>query len=109
MKIFTDQLNFHISKQAENYGILNSLGLSMGGGVNGAKLKLVEKQYANKFNGQTDHLFCIITDKENARIVALKEYTTQNGKHIRNCISATNLSSSTTSTPMIRYLVAHVI
>jgi hypothetical protein len=44
----------------------------MGGGVNGAKLKFVEEQYACRFNGQGDHLFCIITDRENVRTFAAR-------------------------------------
>ena len=52
----------------------------MGGGVNGAKLKFVEEQYACRFNGQGDHLFCIITDRENVRTFAAREFTTKKGR-----------------------------
>jgi len=80
MRIFTDQLNAHISKQAEKFGVYIHWWPSLGGGVNGAKLKFVEKEYASKFIGQNDHIFCIITDRENARTVASREFTTQKGK-----------------------------
>jgi len=46
MRIFTDQLNAHISKQAKKFGAHIHWWPSMGGGVNGAKLKFVEEQYA---------------------------------------------------------------
>lgn len=80
MRIFTDQLNAHISKQAEKFGVYIHWWPSMGGGVNGAKLQFVENQYARRFNGQGDHLFCIITDKENVRTVAAREFTTKKGR-----------------------------
>ena len=48
--------------------------------VNGAKLKFVEEQYVKQFNGQGDHLFCIITDRENVRTVASREFTTKKGR-----------------------------
>ena len=80
MRILTDQLNAHISKQAQNYGIQIHWWPSMGGGVNGAKLQFVQDQYACRFNGQGDHLFCIITDRENVRTVAAREFTTQKGR-----------------------------
>jgi hypothetical protein len=53
MRIFTDQLNAHISKQAKKFGAHIHWWPSMGGGVNGAKLKFVEEQYACRFNGQS--------------------------------------------------------
>ncbi|MFO7750946.1 MAG: hypothetical protein R6V54_12720 [Desulfobacteraceae bacterium] len=66
MRIFTDQLNSHISKQAEKHDDLIHWWPSIDGGVNGAKLRFVEEEYANKFTGQGDHLFCIITDYREA-------------------------------------------
>ena len=80
MRIFTDQINSHISKQAIKYGIQIHWWPSMGGGVNGAKLRFVEEIYSNKFRGQGDHLFCIITDKKPVRTVASREFTTNKGK-----------------------------
>lgn len=80
MRIFTDQLNSHISKQAEKHDALIHWWPSIDGGVNGAKLRFVEEEYANKFTGQGDHLFCIITDRENVRTVASREFTTQKGR-----------------------------
>jgi hypothetical protein len=84
MRIFTDQLNAHISKQAKKFGAHIHWWPSMGGGVNGAKLKFVEEQYACRFNGQGDHLFCIITDRENVRTFAAREFTTKKGHFIQN-------------------------
>ena len=49
----------------------------MDGRVNGAKLAYVQDQYACRFHGQGDHLFCIITDRENVRTVAARDFTTK--------------------------------
>lgn len=52
MRIFTDQLNAHIKKQADKMEIPVLWWPSVGGGVNGAKLRYVEKHYAAKYRGQ---------------------------------------------------------
>ena len=80
MRILTDQLNAHISKQAKKHGVLIHRWPSMGGEVNGAKLRFVEDQYARRFKGQGDHLFWIITDRENARTFATREFITHKGQ-----------------------------
>lgn len=80
IRIFTDQLNSHISKQAERFGVQIHWWPSIGGGVNGAKQKFFENIYACKFEGQGNHVFCILTDKENVRTVASKEFITKKGK-----------------------------
>jgi hypothetical protein len=46
----------------------------MDGGVNGAKLQFVQKAYADSFSGKGNHVFCIITDKENVRTVAARSH-----------------------------------
>jgi len=77
MRILTDPLNAHFSKQAQKYGVYIHWWPSMGGDVNGAKLRFVEDQYACRFHGQGDHVFCITTDRENVRTVAAREFTTK--------------------------------
>lgn len=51
MRILTDQLNSHISKEAAKHDIPILWWPSVDGGNNGAKLKCIEEQYANKFKG----------------------------------------------------------
>jgi len=80
MRIFTDQLNSHISRQAERLGAPIHWWPSEDGGVNGAKLRFVEKVYAGNFRGQGDHLFCIITDKEPVRTFAAREFVSKKGR-----------------------------
>jgi hypothetical protein len=80
MRIFTDQLNSHISKQAAKHEAQIFWWPSMDGGVNGAKLRFVEKAYADKFNGRGNHVFCIITDKENVRTVAARDFVSKKGR-----------------------------
>jgi hypothetical protein len=80
MRIFTDQLNSHISKQAAKHGAQIFWWPSMDGGVNGAKLRFVEKVYAEKFTGRGNHVFCIITDKENVRTVAARDFVSKKGR-----------------------------
>jgi hypothetical protein len=63
MRIFTDQLNSHISKQAAKQGAQIFWWPSIDGGVNGAKLQFVQTAFANSFSGRGNHVFCIITDK----------------------------------------------
>jgi len=74
MRIFTDQLNSHISKQAKKLGTQIYWWPSIGG-VNGAKQRFVEINWANQFKGDGNHIFCILTDKEPVRTVASREYT----------------------------------
>jgi len=72
MRIFTDQLNSHISNQAAKLNAQIFWWPSIDGGVNGAKLRFVEKIYADSFSGRGNHVFCILTDRENVRTVAAR-------------------------------------
>jgi hypothetical protein len=49
----------------------------MDGGVNGAKLQFVQKAYADSFSGKGNHVLCIITDKENVRTVAARDFVSK--------------------------------
>ena len=80
MRIFTDQLNSHISKQAAKQGAQIFWWPSMDGGINGAKLQFVQKAYADSFSGRGNHVFCIITDKENVRTVAARDFVSKKGR-----------------------------
>jgi hypothetical protein len=77
MRIFTDQLNSHISKQAAKHDVQIFWWPSMDGGVNGAKLQFVQKAYADSFSGKGNHVLCIITDKENVRTVAARDFVSK--------------------------------
>jgi len=52
----------------------------MGGGTDGAKLKFVQKEYAENYTGKGDQLFCILTDKEPVKTFACRELTSKTGK-----------------------------
>ncbi len=53
---------------------------SVGGGVNGARLRYVEKHYAAKYQGQANFVYCIIADKEPMRIFASRGLKTKSGR-----------------------------
>lgn len=80
MRIFTDQLNAHIAKQAARDNIPVLWWPSVGGGINGAKLEYVQRHYADKFSGNSNHAFCIITDKEPVQTFASRELTSKKGR-----------------------------
>jgi hypothetical protein len=79
LRIFTDQLNAHIKKQASKNDIPILWGPSVDGGTNGTKLQYVEKHYSKKFTGKDNHVFCIITDKEPVKTVSSKEIKSKTG------------------------------
>lgn len=80
MRIFTDQLNAHIKKQADKMEIPVLWWPSAGGGVNGAKLRYVEKNYAAKYRGQGNFVYCIIADKEPVRTFVSRGLKTKSGR-----------------------------
>ena len=82
MRIFTDQLNSHISKQANKFDIPILWWPSVHGGKNGAKLEYVQKRFASKYNRFKNHVFCIITDKEPVFTFASRELTSNKAKKI---------------------------
>ena len=84
MRIFTDQLNSHISKQAAKLGAQIFWWPSINGGVNGAKLRFVEKVYADSFSGRDNHVYCILTDKENVRTVIARDFVSKKGRKYQN-------------------------
>lgn len=80
MRIFTDQLNAHIAKQARKDDIPVLWWPSVDGGTNGAKLSYVQRHYADKFSGGSNHVFCIITDKEPVQTFASRELVSKKGR-----------------------------
>ena len=60
LRIFTDQLNAHISKEASKDNIPIIWWPSVNGGKNGAKHQYVERHYSKKFSGKGNHVFCIM-------------------------------------------------
>lgn len=80
MRIVTDQLNTHISKQAAKYDIPIFWWPAVDGGTDGAKLQYVQKHYANGFQGKGNFVFCILGDKEPVQTMAARELTSKNGK-----------------------------
>jgi hypothetical protein len=80
MRIFTDQLNAHVSKKARQNNIPILWWPSVSGGTNGAKLRYVEKRFAEQYKGKDNEVFCILTDKEPVRTFVSRELTSQAGK-----------------------------
>jgi len=80
MRLLTDQLNAHIKKYAYKQSIPIIWWPSMDGGVNGAKLRYVEKHYAGRYRGKDNFVYCIVTDKEPVRTFVSRELTTKTGK-----------------------------
>ena len=80
MRILTDQLNDHIKKQANKMGIPVLWWPSVDGGVNGAKLRYVEKHYAGNYQGKENFVYCIIADKEPVRTFVARELKTKSGR-----------------------------
>jgi len=80
LRIFTDQLNAHINKQAPRDNVPILWWPSVDGGTNGAKLQYAEKHYSKKFTGKDNHVFCIITDKEPVKTVLSKEIKSKIGR-----------------------------
>jgi len=80
MRILSDQLNDHIKKQANKMGIPVLWWPSVDGGVNGAKLRYVEKHYAGNYQGKENFVYCIIADKEPVRTFVARELKTKSGR-----------------------------
>jgi hypothetical protein len=80
MRMLTDQLNSHIKKTAQKHNIPIIWWPSQGGGIDGAKSKYVQTNYAEKNNQKGNHVYCIITDKEPTRTFSTKDLLANNGK-----------------------------
>ena len=83
MRIFTDQLNAHIKKYVDKHAIPMLWWPSVDGGVNGAKLRYVEKHYVGSYRGKENFVYCIVADKEPVRTFVSRELTTKTGKPFR--------------------------
>jgi hypothetical protein len=83
LRVFTDQLNTHIKKQADRLGVPIIWWPAVDGGKNGAKLAYVEKRFIKDSNPKGNLTYCIITDKETAMSFASKELTSKRGKFFR--------------------------
>jgi hypothetical protein len=80
MRIFTDQLNSHIEKEAQRYGIPILWWPKVDGGKNGNKLAYVEKHYVKKLKKRGNFTYCIIADREAAFTYATREYVNKKGE-----------------------------
>lgn len=83
MRIFTDQLNSHIKKEAQEQSVPILWWPSIDGGKNGDKLAYVQKHYASGCEAKSNSTYCIITDTENAMTFASRELTSPKGKTFR--------------------------
>ena len=66
-------------------------GPSEGGGTDGAKLRFVEKKYANSFDAKGNHVYCILTDKEPVRTFVCRELASKMGKRYERIYDCTRL------------------
>jgi len=81
LRIFTNQINDHIQKEAKKESIPIKWWLSIGG-TNGAKLKYVEDNFCKqnkKIKFSNDQVFCILTDKETTQTISSKEVKSLKG------------------------------
>lgn len=109
MRIFTDQLNAHISKKALQNNIPILWWPSVSGRTNGAKLRYVEKRFAEQYKGKDNEVFCILTDKEPVRTFVSRELTSQAGKKFYRLYKCRKPVKQFTSTSMTRFLAVPVI
>jgi hypothetical protein len=90
MRVFTDQLNAHVEKEAKRINVpiiwwaSEFNGQEKGkqrkkGGRNGDKLEYVETYYAAKSKHRGDHVFCIIADMESEFSYATREQISKKG------------------------------
>ena len=86
MRIFTDQLNAHVEKEAKrvNSPIIwwpsEGNGKGKKGGKNGDKLLHVEERYAAKSKHRGDHVYCIIADMESEFSYATRKLLNKKGE-----------------------------
>ncbi len=80
MRIFTDQLNSHINKQAAKYGCPVLWWPAVDGSKNGGKLAYVKAHFAKQLAGSKNQALCIITDKEPVQTFASRQLTSQKGR-----------------------------
>lgn len=79
MRVFTDQLNKHIEKEAKKYKV-PIIPWQEAKKTGKSKLKYVQKNYAEKYRGIGNFLLCIITAQENVFTFASRELTSKEGK-----------------------------
>jgi len=91
LRVFTDQLNAHIKKEADRLGIPVIWWPSADGGKNGAKLEYVERHFGKGAHPKGNLIYCIITDTETAMSFATKELKTKKGKAYRQAYKCKKL------------------
>jgi len=80
MRILTDQLNAHIKKQAENYGVEKLWWNKVDGGKNGAKSDYVKKHFVGDEPVKGNKVYCILEAMESTYSFANRELLTKKGK-----------------------------
>jgi len=90
MRIFTDQLNAHVEKEAKRVNVpiiwwasecgSGNDGKKKRGGKNGDKLEYVETHYAQKSKHRGDHIYCIIADMESEFSYATRQLSNKKGE-----------------------------
>jgi hypothetical protein len=91
LRVFTDQFNAHIKKEADRLGIPVIWWPSVDGGKNGAKLEYVERHFGKGAHPKGNLIYCIITDTETAMSFATKELKTKKGKAYRQAYKCKKL------------------
>ena len=80
MRIFTDQLNAHISREADKNSIPILWWPSVDGGTDGNKLKYVMRRYARRHKGKGNFVYCILADRERALTYSTRQLASKKGK-----------------------------
>lgn len=95
LKSLTDQLNSHIKKIADNYGISIHWWGELEKGKYHSKLDFVESQYSSilEKGSNKSRLICIIKSLENTRTFANKEVKTKEGKTFTKMFSCNKFVS----------------
>jgi len=80
LRIFTDQLNAHISKEASKDNIPNYMVAFCQWWKKRRQTSIYRKHYNKKFSGKGNHVFWIITGKEPVQTIVSKELKLTTGR-----------------------------
>jgi hypothetical protein len=80
MRIFTDQLNSHIAKQASKHNTEIHWWPSINNGSNKSKLEYIDTMYARKLKRPGNFIYCILADKEAAFTYSTRQLLTKKGQ-----------------------------
>ena len=91
MRIFTDQLNSHIAKEASRHNIEIHWWPSISDGSHNSKLEYIDTMYAKKSKRSGNFIYCILADKKATFTYSTRQLLTKEGNPMIRCIRAENL------------------